>query len=395
MAVNYNAHMSTSKHNNYNKMPDKLNRVSKLFQAEYPFEFECGKSIPSISIAYETYGRLNKEKSNAILICHALTGSAYLAGKPIFSNELLQRSPLLGAMARKTPGWWDDLVGPGRVFDTDRFYIISSNIMGSCYGSSGPASINPESGKKYGPDFPQVTVRDIVHAERELIHHLGIEKLHAAIGGSLGGMQVLEWALMFPSMINSIVPIGTSARHSDWCIGLNNIARQAIMNDPDWQEGHYQKQPEKGLALARKVGMVSYRSDISFNARFGYERILPENDIFKPENIFQVESYLNYQGTKLVERFDANSYLYLTRAMDSHDITRDRGSLEEVLRQIKTRTLCIGIDSDILYPAHEQKSIAAAIPWAQYSEIKSINGHDAFLIEFDQISAIIGPFLSD
>ena len=372
-----------------------LKRSVHLFKMDLPMSLECGEKLSEVCIAYETYGQLNEECTNAILVCHALTGSAHLAGNGGFPSDLITQAPLLEPVSGKFPGWWDDMVGPGRLFDTDHYFIISSNILGSCYGSTGPASENPMTNKKFGNDFPQVTVRDMVSAQYALVRHLGIEQLAMVIGGSLGGMQVLEWALTYPEAQRSIVPIGTSARHSDWCIGLNHLARQAIMNDPDWESGNYIRQPYKGLGLARKVGMISYRSDVSFNTRFGYEQTYPDGSIFDPENIFQVESYLNYQGKKLVERFDANSYLYLTRAMDLHDVSRNRGNLHEVLGTIKAKTLCIGIDTDILYPAHEQRVIAAAIPDSDYREIKSPNGHDAFLIEFDQLTEIIYPLLKE
>jgi homoserine O-acetyltransferase len=235
----------------------------------------------------------------------------------------------------------------------------------------------------------------MIHAQIALIRYLGVEQLALITGGSLGGMQVLEWAIMYPEAQRLIVPIATAARHSDWCIALNHLAREAIFNDPAWQKGNYTEQPSAGLGLARKVGMISYRSDISVNARFGYERIDPGGNKFNNNNIFQIDNYLNYQGNKLVERFDANCFLCLSRAMDLHDISHDRGSLSEVLGSIRAKTVCIGVNTDILYPAHEQRSIAAEIPGAIYQEIKSIHGHDAFLIEFDQITDIIRPLLEE
>ncbi len=374
---------------------DPNDRTVNIFKLQKLLRMDCGQQLSDVKIAYETYGKLNADASNAILVCHALTGSAHVAGPANFPSCLFEQAPLLAAVNGKVNGWWDAVIGPGKLFDTSKYFIISSNILGSCYGSSGPGSINPATGFQYKQDFPQVTVRDMVRAQFALIKYLGIGKLAMVVGGSLGGMQALEWAIMFPGSVRSIVPIATSARHSDWGIGLNHLARQAIMNDPEWNNGNYEKQPLKGLSLARKVGMISYRTDVSFNARFQYERVDQKDNIFNSENIFQVESYLNYQGEKLVTRFDANSYLYLTNAMDTHDVSRDRGSLKDALSSIKAQTLCIGIDSDLLYPAHEQHTIAKQIPQSSYLEIKSITGHDAFLIEFDQLTKIVRPFLEN
>jgi len=361
-------------------------RTIDVFQSKEKFTFENGKSIPELEIVYETYGQLNNDKSNTILVCHALTGSAHVTGEANYPEFMTKHTPLLKSVNGSTAGWWQELIGPGKVFDTNKYFIISSNVIGSCYGSSGPVSKNPATGEKYGPEFPQVTVRDMVNAQNKLIEHIGIDKLLMVTGGSLGGMQVLEWAITFPQKVNAIIPIATSARHSDWSIGLNHLARQAILNDPGFNNGHYTSQPEKGLSLARKVGMISYRTDENFNNRFNYGRR-------EDSNIFQVESYLNYQGEKLVGRFDANTFLNLSNAMDLHDVSRGRGTIEDALGSIHQSTLCIGINSDILYPAHEQQTIATNIPNAQYAEIESVYGHDAFLIEFEKMDKIITPFL--
>ncbi len=345
-----------------------------LFSSDSPFLFDCGRRLPSITVAYETYGSLNPAGDNAILVCHALTGSAHAGG---FASE----NP-------RSAGWWEPLIGPGRGLDTDRYCIICSNILGSCYGTSGPSSTDPDTGRPFGLSFPPVTVRDMVRLQRALLDSLGVRSLRTVLGGSLGGMQTLEWAVMEPAMVRSIIPIGTAASHSPWCIGLNDIARQAIMNDPDWRNGdYYPGQPRKGLSLARQVAMVSYRSDLSFLRRFGRERS-------EPLNLFQVESYLRYQGEKLVDRFDANSYLYISRAMDDHDLALGRGTLKGVLAGIRIPSLCVGITSDVLYPVHEQKEIAAGIPGSWYREIRSDDGHDAFLIEYGQMTELIGEFLA-
>ncbi len=367
--------------------------TTKLFRSKSSFAFQSGEELPEITIAYETHGSLSPSGDNAILVCHALTGNANAAGVARYSDDLLEEVPLLRATANGKPGWWDGMIGPGKVFDTDRYFVICSNILGSCYGSSGPASRNPLNGESYRMRFPQTTVRDMIAAQKLLLDYLGVTRLVTVSGGSLGGMQVLEWAIMFPGRVASIIPIATAAQHSAWCIGLNHLAREAIYQDDAWLEGNYNKQPARGLQLARKVGMISYRSDVDFNEKFGRQRLSDNGSLSEYENIFQVESYLNYQGKKLVQRFDANSFLYLSHAMDWHDVGKDRGGLEAALASVRAKTLCIGIDSDVLYPAHEQRSIAERIPGAQYAEIESRYGHDAFLIEFEQMAQIIGPFL--
>jgi len=363
-------------------------QILELFNAHKPFELENGQRLSHVQVAYETYGRLQADGSNAILVCHALTGDAHAAGITEIDAALLQKIPLYAAKKPGQPGWWDGLIGPGKALDTERYFVISSNILGSCYGSTGPTAPDPETGKPYGPKFPQVSVRDMVKVQKALLDALGVRQLVTIIGGSLGGMQVLEWALLFPGMVQSLIPIATAARHSAWAIGFDHLARQAVMNDPQWNNGFYTAQPAQGLSLARQIGMISYRTDISFQQRFG-RKVQPSED----DKRFQVESYLSYQGEKLVRRFDANTLITLTRAMDAHDVGRNRGGTENALAQIKAPALCLGIDSDILYPATEQKEIARHIPNARYEEIHSSNGHDAFLIEYDQLNEKVGNFL--
>jgi homoserine O-acetyltransferase len=364
-----------------------LTRHGTIYPVPGPFTLESGARLSSLEIAYTVRGRLNAERTNAVLVCHALTGNAHASDAPLPGGETIA-------------GWFNGMIGPGLGLDTGELCVICSNILGSCYGTTGPSSVNPGTGAPYRMTFPQMTVRDMVRAQRLLLDHLGVRKLVTVIGGSLGGMQALEWAIMYPAMVGSIVPIATSAAHSAWCIGISETQRLAIMNDPAWQGGDYTVQPERGLAIARSIAMISYRSQQSFTARFGrggnapgdgHERVRIFDEI--PPS-FAVESYLRYQGQKLAGRFDANTYLYLTRAMDLHDVCAGRGSMRDVLGSITARVLSIGISSDVLYPPHEQRGIASAIPGAEYAEIDSPHGHDAFLIEFDAMNTLLRRFLA-
>jgi homoserine O-acetyltransferase/O-succinyltransferase len=361
-----------------------LPRVGSIITFDAPFPLESGATLQHLEIAYETYGTLDRDGTNAILVCHALTGNAHAAS---------------GGPGRSEKGWWDGIIGKGKGLDTDRYFVICSNILGSCYGTTGPASTDPATGRAFRLSFPQVSVRDMVRAQRILLKTLGVNQLATIIGGSLGGMQALEWAVLFPDFVRTIIPIGTSAKHSAWCIGISEAQRLAIMKDPRWQGGNYTEQPQEGLALARMIAMISYRSRQSFEAKFGRDRIPDRNPgksvtIFAdPPPTFQIESYLRYQGQKLVERFDANAYLILTRAMDLHDLSSGRGLMPEVLGSITARAMCVGISSDVLYPPIEQQELSDAIPHGQYVEIESVHGHDAFLIEFDALNEMLRSFL--
>lgn len=352
---------------------------------DQPFVTERGDLLPHVEIAYETWGTLSPTRDNVVLIAHALTGDSHVAAHHPDDE----------------PGWWEALVGPGRPIDTRRFFVICSNILGSCYGSTGPCSVDPHTGRRYGLRFPFITVRDIVRAQERLLSALGIEKLHAILGGSLGGMQALEWAAMFPERVERIIPIATSGRFSPQGIAYNEVQRRAIMLDPAWQGGDYEpgEGPSQGLAIARMVGMITYQSDELMRARFGRNPAARYHAWPEFHDRYDVEGYLHYQGDKLVKRFDANAYLYLTRAMDSHDLGRDRGGYDAGLSRIQARTLMIGIRSDILFPPSHGREVAERLVRlgrdARYWELDSPNGHDAFLNDFDRVAPVIRRFIDE
>jgi homoserine O-acetyltransferase len=324
----------------------------KIYELSEPLELESGEVLSGVRVAYRTWG---SPAAEAVLVCHALTGSA-----DAFS-------------------WWAGLFGPGRALDPARDFIVCSNVLGSCYGTTGPASIR-------GADFPAVTIRDIVRVQHALVRALRVRRLNLVLGGSLGGMQVLEWALLYPEMVEAIAPIAVSGRHSAWCIGLSEAQRQALYADPLWQSGRYAPEapPAAGLAAARAVAMCTYRSRGSFEERFGRR--------LESSGLFHVERYLRHQGAKLAGRFDANSYVTLTRAMDSHDVGRGRNGSESALRSVRQRALVVGIDSDVLYPPEEQRELAAGLSNARLAWLRSPQGHDAFLIETEALNRLLVDF---
>jgi len=371
------------------EQPDSVGIVETKYYtfAEPPNEMplDSGAKLGPITLAYETYGELDEHRRNAILICHALSGDAHVAG---------YHSP-----EDRKPGWWDAMVGPGKAFDTSRYFVVCPNCIGGCKGSTGPSSINPATGRPYGRSFPVVTIADMVRAQKHLIDHLGIKKLLTVVGGSMGGMQVLEWAISYPDMVHTAIPIATTARLNAQGIAFNVVGREAILNDPNYRGGDYYdaEPPKRGLAVARMLGHITYLSEESMRQKFGRQLRGKNAYGYDFEVDFQVESYLQYQGQAFTERFDANSYLYITRAMDYFDLAEKHGSLEAAFRGVKARFLIIAFSSDWLYPPHQSKEIVSALrancAHFSYYEIPSSYGHDAFLLERRALTDAISKFL--
>ncbi len=348
---------------------------------------ENGSQLGPVTLAYETYGTLTPRKDNVILILHALSGDSHAAG---YYTEKDSK-----------PGWWDIMVGPGKGIDTDKYFVICSNMLGSCMGSTGPSSINPKTNRPYGIDFPFVTIGDMVSAQKMLLDHLGIQQILSVIGGSIGGMQVLEWCVRYPEMIISAIPLATTTRHSALAIAFNEVARQAIMADPKWNNGDYYsgEKPELGLAIARMVGHITYLSDESMRLKFG-RRLQNKKDFsFNFDVDFQVESYLRYQGTKFVERFDANSFLYITKASDYYDLEKQHGNDSTVKAFSKTNVkfLVVSFSSDWLYPTYQSKAMVKAMKKnaldVSFCEIEAQWGHDAFLLPNERLTSLMKGFL--
>lgn len=354
------------------------------FQLPEPLALDCGRTLKGVNIRYETVGTLVPDRSNAILITHALSGDAHVCGRH--------------APEDPKPGWWDEMVGPGRAIDTNRYFVICSNVLGSCAGSTGPRSVNPETGNPYNLDFPVITIRDMVRAQRYLIDYLGIEKLLSVVGGSMGGMQAMEWAINYPDRLDSAVPIATTSQLSPQSIAFDWVGREAIKYDPNWNNGNYSADhvPDRGLAAARMLAHITYLSDESMSLKFGRDLQDTDSYSFDFHRDFAVESYLEHQGRRFVERFDANSYFYITRAMDYFDLAaRAGGDLARAFASAKAAFLVVSFSSDWLFPTAESRKIVNALLKnrlnVSFCEIKSAYGHDAFLLEAD----VLGPMLRD
>ncbi len=350
-----------------------------------PLVLQSGVTLPGVTVAYQTWGALNADKSNAVLACHALTGDQYVIGA----------HPVTGK-----PGWWNDLVGPGKIVDTDRFFVVCANVLGGCMGSTGPKDIDPATGKAWGLSFPVITIPDMVRAQALLLDHLGIETLEAVVGGSMGGMQALSWAALYPERVKSAVVIASTARHSAQNIAFHEVGRQAIMADPRWNNGAYygHEAPSSGLAVARMAAHITYLSEAGLTEKFGRRLQNRDAKSFGFDADFQVESYLRYQGLSFVDRFDANSYLYITRAMDYFDLAEPHdGVLAKAFAGTKTRFCLISFDSDWLYPTAESRRIVHALNAAgaavSFVELSSPFGHDAFLLEAPEMNRIVDGFL--
>ena len=360
---------------------------TKYYELSNELLLECSRMLGPITLAYETYGEMNSDKSNCILVLHALSGDAHAAGRHHPED--------------RKPGWWDNMIGPGKAFDTNKYFIICSNVIGGCKGSTGPSSINPATEKPYGLDFPIVTIPDMVNAQKALVDFLGIEQLLCVVGGSMGGMQTLQWAVSYPEMVRLAIPIATTGRLSAQAIAFDAVGRHAVMADPNWHNGHYYGLaiPSRGLEIARMIGMITYQSDKSMHKKYGrdlQDKIEPDYD-FVTE--FQVESYLNYQGDAFVteRHFDANSYLYITKAMDYFDLAQPSGDLRKELSKAKAAFLVISVSSDWLFPSYMSKEIVSALRRnnldVSYAELQSEAGHDAFLLEVETITHLIVNFL--
>jgi homoserine O-acetyltransferase len=345
---------------------------------------KSGAKLGPITIAYETYGKLNEDKSNAIMVYHTLTSDAHAAG---------------WHKGAKKPGWWDPMIGPGKPFDTNKYFVICPNVIGSCMGSTGPSSINPKTNKRYGLSFPVVTIEDMVVTQKYLLDHLGIPHLLCAAGGSMGGLQALKWSVQYPEVVRSVICIAANTRHSAQQIALHEVSRQAIMSDPDWQGGDYYDKtiPARGLAVSRMIGHITYMSEKSMEEKFGRKLISKEKLGYDFSHDFEVESYLKYRSDSFVQRFDANSYLYLSKALDYFDLAED-GKLIDAFAPAKASFLIVSFTSDWLYPSYQSKQMVKALKANDSDvsdiEINSSYGHDAFLVEVEGLSKLITPFLS-
>lgn len=377
--------------------PTRPSRI-QVASLQAPLPLDCGRTLAPVVIEYETYGRLNADHSNAILVLHALSGDAHAAGWDLTAQERGWE------FRRRKPGWWDGIIGPGKALDTDRYCVICSNVIGSCYGSTGPGSANPANGQPYGLDFPMVTVGDWVRAQARLLDRLGIARLHLAIGGSLGGQQALEWALAYPDRVANTAVIASAAKINPMMIGVNAIARHAIFNDRDFHGGQYyrnQKRPEAGLAAARMLGHLTFLAHPSLWQKFGRARRGASDPAFGWEVEFEIESYLQYQANSFNKRFDANSYLYITKAMDYYDAAASwgGGDLVAACRRLRSRCLVFSFDADWMYTPEESRELAEAMRLAG-AKVALVNapssyGHDAFLVELETVNQTVSAFLKE
>ncbi|MGZ8390163.1 MAG: homoserine O-acetyltransferase MetX [Rhodoplanes sp.] len=383
-----NSVWSSAKHN----APDRVGESDRprspfvLFGSDKPLKLDAGVELAPFQIAYQTYGALNAERSNAVLIGHALTGDQHVANI----------HPVTGK-----PGWWETMVGPGRPIDTERYFVICPNAIGGCMGTSGPSSTNPQTGEPWGLDFPVITIHDMVRAQAMLLDHLGIAQLFSIAGGSMGGMQVLQWCASYPDRVFSALPLATATRHSAQNIAFHEVGRQAVMADPDWRQGRYiieGADPSRGLAVARMGAHITYLSDAALHRKFGRRFQDRDNPTFSFEADFEVENYLRHQGSTFVERFDANSYLYLTRAMDYFDLAADYdGVVANAFKKTRTRFCVISFTSDWLFPTTDSRAIVHALnaggARVSFAEIETDKGHDAFLLDEPELLAIVRGFL--
>ncbi|HWR42712.1 homoserine O-acetyltransferase MetX [Sporomusa sp.] len=350
-------------------------KLAQVASPENPFELVQGGCLTEITVAYEAYGTLADARDNVILLAHALTGDSHPAAHELYDEQ----------------GWWEPLIGPGRPLDTDRFYVICANVLGGCQGTTGPASQNPATGRPYGMEFPEVTIKDMVRVQKRLLDVLGIHHLAMVVGGSMGGMQALEWAVSYPGFIDAAIVIAAPGYAAPQAIAYNRVGRQAVMLDPAWQNGNYYggPGPEKGLAAARALGMITYQSEMSMSYKFGRRTRSGQ---------FEIENYLDYQGASIVKRFDANSYLYLLRALDLFDVSAGYASYEEALARIDARVLVVGVSSDILYPPYQQEELAETMRRVgirtDLAVIDSPHGHDGFLIDFQLLRPILTKFIN-
>jgi homoserine O-acetyltransferase len=348
------------------------------------FVLDNGRELGPITVAYETYGKLNKAHDNVIIVEHALTASSHAAG--------------INSPEDKNPGWWDVMIGPGKAFNTDKYFVICPNILGSCYGTTGPSSENSQTGKPYGSSFPLVGIRDIVRVQHQLLKHLGVERIRGIAGGSMGGMQAIEWALLYPEMVDSLLLIATAAKSSPQSIGIHKVGIQAIMDDPNWKGGDYygKELPEKGLSIARMLGHITYLSDGWLWEKFGRKH--DDSVKLSLDSKFEIEKYLEYQGSKFVKRFDANSYVYIMRSIDIYDAGEGYPSLRESFKRIKSKKVFVAsYTSDWLYPSYQSSELVDALKAnnidVTYNEIDSPYGHDSFLIDYKKLTPLIKKFL--